>query len=102
VMMPPTVVMTMCDLDHLRLRAEVDEADVGRVTLGQRAYATAEAYSSRRFPAQVTQIMHTLGRKSAPGDDPRAKIDTRVLEVILRVEGHPALPVGLRMDVHLL
>jgi multidrug resistance efflux pump len=102
VMLPPTVVMTLCDLDHLRLRAEVDEADVGRVTLGQRAYATAEAYPSRRFPAQVTQIMHALGRKSAAADDPRAKVDTRVLEVILRLDGDPALPLGLRVDVHLL
>src|SRR5262249_30051672 len=32
---PPKVVLTLADLDRLVLRAEVDEADVGRVEVGQ-------------------------------------------------------------------
>jgi hypothetical protein len=35
-------------------------------------------------------------------DDPRARVDTRVLEVIAGFDGAPAtaLPLGLRMEVH--
>jgi HlyD family secretion protein len=101
VMMPPTVVLTLCNLDRLRLRAEVDEADIARVSIGQRGYATAEAFATRRFPGQVVEIMRELGRKSVRTDDPRARVDTRVLEVVLQLDDHPALPLGLRMDVHL-
>jgi hypothetical protein len=32
-------------------------------------------------------------------DDPRARVDTRVLEVIFVLDGDVELPLGLRMDV---
>ena len=44
-----------------------------------------------------------LGRKTVRDDDPRAKVDTRVLEVVSRFDHAPGepLPLGLRMYVHL-
>jgi DNA-binding NtrC family response regulator len=42
------------------------------------------------------------GRKTVRDDDPRARVDTRVLEVIARFDSPPAaaLPLGLRMLLH--
>jgi len=97
---PPKVVLTLADVDRLRLRAEVDEADVGRVAVGQSAFVTADAYGSRRFPAHVVRVMRELGRKTVRLDDPHAKADTRVLEVILELDDAAELPLGLRMDAH--
>jgi HlyD family secretion protein len=99
--MTPAPVVTLADLSQLELRAEIDEADVAAIALGKPAYATADAYGARTFPVHVTRITHELGRKTVRDDDPRARIDTRVLEVITRFDdGAPDLPLGLRMTVH--
>jgi multidrug resistance efflux pump len=101
-MMAPQPVVTMADLRQLEIRAEIDEADVAAIALGQPAYATADAYGDRRFAVRITRITHELGRKTVRDDDPRARVDTRVLEVIAQFDGVPGaeLPLGLRMSVH--
>ncbi len=99
----PAPVVTIADLRQLEVRAEVDEADVAAIALGQAAYATADAYGDRKFPVHITRITHELGRKTVRDDDPRARVDTRVLEVIARFDGTPGaeLPLGLRVSIHL-
>ncbi|HEX7836499.1 MAG TPA: hypothetical protein VF469_03500, partial [Kofleriaceae bacterium] len=95
-------VLSMADLSQLEIRAEIDEADVARVALGEAAYATADAYGDRRFPVTIHRVTRELGRKTVRDDDPRARVDTRVLEVIARFDGAPGvpLPLGLRVQVH--
>jgi hypothetical protein len=44
--------------------------------------------------------MRELGRKAMPNDEPRARVDTRVLEVIFHFDTMPELPLGLRMELH--
>lgn len=98
----PLPVISVADLSVLELRAEIDEADVAAIKLGKAAYATADAYGDEKFPIHVTRITRELGRKTVRDDDPRAKVDTRVLEVVGRFDGAPGepLPLGLRMYVH--
>lgn len=50
------VFMTVVDLGRLLVEDYVDETDIGLVQLGQRAYFTVEAYSGRRFRAEVQAI----------------------------------------------
>jgi len=104
-LMTPSPVLSLADLRQLEIRAEIDEADVAAIALGQTAYATADAYGERRFPVRVTRLTRELGRKTVRDDDPRARVDTRVLEVIALfapTDGAPAvaLPLGLRMQFH--
>ncbi|MDX2093133.1 MAG: efflux RND transporter periplasmic adaptor subunit [Kofleriaceae bacterium] len=98
----PVTVVTLADLRQLEIRAEIDEADVAAIKLGQIAYATADAFGQRTFPVKITKITRELGRKLVRDDDPRARVDTRVLEVLASFEGAPGveLPLGLRMRVH--
>jgi len=44
------------DLRQMRLQVNVDEADVGRVQVGQSASFTVSAFPSRRFPAKITRV----------------------------------------------
>jgi HlyD family secretion protein len=98
----PVPVLEVANVKDLEVRAEIDEADVSAVGVGQTAYATADAYGEQRFPVRITRVTRELGRKTVRDDDPRARVDTRVLEVIARFDGAPAaeLPLGLRMSVH--
>jgi len=98
----PQTIITVADLAQLEIRAEIDEADIAAIQVGEAAYATADAFAGRQFPVKIERVTRELGRKTVRDDDPRARIDTRVLEVIARFDGAPAgeLPLGLRMYVH--
>jgi HlyD family secretion protein len=103
----PQPIFTLADLSQIEVRAEVDEADVAAIRVDTPAYATADAFGEQRFPIRVARVTRELGRKTARDDDPRARVDTRVLEVIARFEDVPgaapgaALPIGLRVNVHI-
>ena len=51
-----TLVLTLGDIDRVFVRGKVDEADIGRVRLGQRARITTETFRDRVFDGSVTQI----------------------------------------------
>ena len=51
-----TLVMTLGDIQRVFVRGKVDEADIGRVRLGQAAKITTESFPDRVFEGRVTQI----------------------------------------------
>ena len=51
-----TLVMTLGDIERVFVRGKVDEADVGRVKLGQPARISVETFKDRSFEGKVTQI----------------------------------------------
>jgi HlyD family secretion protein len=56
-MMQTPILFTLAeDLSQLELHVDVDEADVGRVRVGQSARFTVDAYPERSFEARITQI----------------------------------------------
>jgi HlyD family secretion protein len=91
-------VISLGDLSRLRIRAEIDEADIALLRLGQSAYAQADAYGERRFPGKLTRIGQRVGRKQLHTGQPAEKQDTRVLEVLIELAPGNLLPVGMRVD----
>ena len=51
-----TLVMTLGDIDRVFVRGKVDEADIGRVRLGQQARITTETFRDKMFEGRVTEI----------------------------------------------
>src|SRR4249919_1900791 len=51
-----TLVMTLGDIDQVFVRGKVDEADIGRVRLGQPARIRVETFKDKVFNGKVTQI----------------------------------------------
>jgi len=51
-----TLVMTIGDIDQVFVRGKVDEADIGRVRLGQPARIRVETFKEKTFIGRVTQI----------------------------------------------
>lgn len=51
-----TLVMTLGDIEKVFVRGKVDEADIGRVRLGQSAKITTETFREKVFEGRVTQI----------------------------------------------
>ena len=51
-----TLVMTLGDITEVFVRGKVDEADIGRVRLGQEARIRVETFKDKTFNGRVTQI----------------------------------------------
>jgi HlyD family secretion protein len=99
--MGDTPILAVGDLSHLRVRAEVDEADIALVRPGQDAYIQADAYGDRRISGTVGRLGELMGRKQIVSDDPAERKDRRVLEVLIDLEPGVSMPVGLRVDAYI-
>jgi HlyD family secretion protein len=91
-------VITLANDQVRRVRVDVDETDVGGVTVGQAAYVTADAFGDRRFPGRVVRVGQSLGRKNVRTDEPAERVDTKVLETLVELEDGHELPLGLRVQ----
>ena len=98
----PTGIITVADTSELRIRVDVDEGDVARVKSGQKVYATADAYGDKQFTGRVIRVGSIMGRKNFETEEPREKVDTKILEVLVRLDRGQELPLGLRVDTYFL
>jgi HlyD family secretion protein len=91
-------VVTMADDSTLRVRLDVDESDVSKLRVGQRAYVTAETYGTQKFWGRVMRVGQILGKKNIRTDEPSEHVDTKILETLVELDPGPRLPLGLRVD----
>lgn len=52
----PVLFVIAQDLRHMELQVDIDEADVGKVSVGQKATFSVDAYPDRKFPASIRDI----------------------------------------------
>jgi len=94
-------VVTVADDRSLRVRLDVDEADVAKLFVGQTGFVTAEAYGSQRFTGQVIRVGRILGKKNVRTDEPSERVDTKILETLMELDRGQSLPLGLRVDAYI-
>jgi len=94
----PDPVLTIGDRNTLRVRVDVDETDVSKVSVGQRAFVTADAFGTRKFWGHVVRVGQQLGPKNVRTDEPTEKVDTKILETLVELDPGSRLPDGLRVD----
>lgn len=94
----PDPVLTIGDRKTLRVRVDVDETDVSKVNVGQKAYVTADAFGQRKFWGHVVRVGQQLGPKNVRTDEPTEKVDTKILETLVELDPGSQLPDGLRVD----
>ena len=94
----PDPILTIGDRKTLRVRVDVDETDVGKVRVGQKAYVTADAFGKQKFWGRVVRVGQQLGPKNVHTDEPAEKVDTKILETLVELDAGAQLPDGLRVD----
>jgi RND family efflux transporter MFP subunit len=66
----------LADLEHLRLRANVDQVDLGRVQPGERIIVTANAFPSRSWSGVITELVpHVVMKDSRSISEGLARLD---------------------------
>ncbi len=84
---------TVCDLDRVRVEAEVDEYDAGRVREGDAVSIRAEGSDAPPWPATVEEVPDRVAERTARPQDPGRPTDTRVLLVKIA----PTAPIPLKL-----
>ena len=98
----PDPIFTVGDTNVLRVRVDVDETDVNRVRVGQKAYVTADAFGDQKFWGRVVRVGEQLGPKNVRTDEPTEKVDKKILETLIELDRGAQLPDGLRVDAYVL
>ena len=80
------------------VRAEIPEAALPSIAVGQEAELTPEADPSRAFVGRVLRRAEMFGARKLQSDDPSEKTDERVVEVVVSADAAPFL-IGQRVLV---
>ena len=98
---PGSALVTIVDLNRLRIEAEVDEFDIAGVALNAKATITAEGYSGARWNGQVEEVPLAVVNRHTRPDDPGRPADTRVLNVKVAFREANPLKLGQHVEVEI-
>jgi len=96
----PQPLLLLGNLSALRVRAELDERDLGSIKVGQAVSVRAAAFPDREFVGSVLSIAPLVepGRLDARGI--REQTDVNVVEVMVELAQPGLLAVGMKADVY--
>lgn len=95
---PDQQLVVIGDVSVIRVKAEVEERDIGRVTVGQKAFVRADGFPGRDFEGIVSAISPALGAPRIGQRGPRRATDVDVLDVTIDMDGPVQLLPGMRVD----
>ena len=87
-----TLLMEMADLDNVRVRALIDEIDIGKISIGQEVTLKVSAYRDKKFVGVVSKI------------EPMSRVDQNVttFPVLIDIENKDnLLLIGMNTDVEI-
>jgi HlyD family secretion protein len=96
---PGDTMMILGDVGTLRVRAAVDERDYGLLRIGGLAAIAVEADPSHRVAGTIADIGRLAGQRTLQSGDPSARTDTHTIDVLIALDGRPALLPGMHVDV---
>ena len=96
----PDPLVVLGDLSSLRVRAELDERDIGEVKIGQLVVVRADAFPGRDFHGKVASIAPIVqaGRINSPNSRNLTDFDVTQVQIDLTDPG--PLLVGMKVDVY--
>ncbi len=91
--------MSLGDLPALRVRAELDERDVGN-KLGDDVAVRADAFRSREFTGTIVNIAPVIRPGHIKSPETRNLTDFGVTEVLIDLADPGPLVEGMKVDVY--
>ena len=98
---PGTPVVTLADLDHVWLRAYINEPDISKVRLGQRVTVTTDSYPGKSYHGRISFIS-SQAEFTPKSVETHAERVTLVYRIKIDLENatHELVP-GLPADAHI-
>ena len=95
-------IVTISDLNRVRIEAEVDAYDSGRVALGAEVRITAEGFECASRLAKVEEIPDSVVPRRIRPEDPGRPIDSRVVPVKIALAESTPLKLRQRVEIETL
>ena len=93
-------VILMGNVHPLHLRVQIDENDAWRFNIAAKAYAYLKSNKEIHFPLSFVRLEPYVRPKQQLSGDSAERVDTRVLEIVYRIEGSPEnIYIGQQFDV---
>lgn len=97
---PGTPIVTVTNLERMRIEAEVGEFDANRVALGAAVTIRAEGYGAT-WAGKIAEIPDRVVPRALKAQDPSRPVDTRVLVVKIELSEPVPLKLGQRVEVEI-
>lgn len=94
-----TPLFKLVNPEYSRIRAELEESEVGRVKVGQAAEITADAYPGKVFAGRVTKVFPVVQKKTQKSFDPMASFDINTQEIQVALQDRSAFENGMTVTV---
>ena len=94
--------VTIADLDRIRIEAEDDEFDTSRVALNAVVRITAEGFPGKSWRGSVEEFPDSVVPRRIRPEDPGRPIDARVLPAKIKFEEMTPLKLGQRVEVEII
>lgn len=95
---PETPLAVIGDMSVVQVKAEVDDGEVSKIKVGQRAFVRSINYPGRDFEGRVKELAPTMAVPRISARGPRRPTDIEVLEMTIELEGDVPLLPGMRVD----
>ncbi len=95
---PEQPLVVVGDTSVLRVKAEVDDGDVAKIKVGQKAFVRSINYPGKDFEGTVTALAPTMASPRISPRGPRRASDIEVLELTIKLDGEVPLVPGMRVD----
>ncbi len=97
-----TPILKLINTERLRINAELEETDVGRVTEGQPVEVYTDAYGNKVYHGKVYMVLPAVKRKSQKTFDPMASFDVNTQTLYIRLDNFSGLKNGMTVTVRFL
>jgi multidrug resistance efflux pump len=85
--------------ETFRIRAELEETDIGRVSEGQQVEMTVEAFRNKVFRGKVSKVFPVVHKKTQKSFDPMASFDINTQKIFIRLDEYTGLRNGMTATV---
>ena len=76
----PRPLFTVADASGRRVKAEVDERDLGRLVVGQVVAVGADGFPGKKSSGKVSSVSAVIGSKKILSEDPSEKTDRQIVD----------------------
>ncbi|WP_432821227.1 HlyD family secretion protein [Trichloromonas sp.] len=97
-----TPLLTIIDPAQLRIHAEIEETDVGRISEGQGIEVTVDAQSGKVYSGKVYKVFPTVSKKTQRTFDPMASFDINTQKIYIALDDYSGLVQGMTVTVRFL
>lgn len=94
-----TPILKLINPEKLRIKAELEETDVGKVKEEQPIEVFTDAYKDKVYHGKVLKVFPVVKRKTLRTFDPMASSDINTQDIYIRLDDFSGLKIGMSVTV---